>query len=58
MLILTRKIGQDIIIDGKTVMTILEIDRGKIRIGIVAPPEVVVDRREVHERKQMEDGEK
>ncbi len=52
MLVLTRKIGEEIIIDGTIRVTIAGIKGDKVRIGIDAPPEVRVDRAEVHERRQ------
>ena len=51
MLVLTRKLGEEIIIDGNIRVTILGIDRGKVRIGVDAPREVPVDRAEIHERR-------
>lgn len=52
MLVLTRRIGEDIIIDNNIRVTVVSIDGGKVRLGIAAPPEVRVDRQEVHERRQ------
>lgn len=50
MLVLTRKVGEEIIIDGCIRITVTAIDRNKVRIGITAPPEVRVDREEVYKR--------
>lgn len=50
MLVLTRKEGQSIIIDGKIKITFLEHKPGcyhAIRLGIEAPPEVSVWREEL-----------
>jgi carbon storage regulator len=53
MLVLTRGIGQDILIDqGKVSIRVLSIKGGKVRIGVTAPEAVVVDRSEVHERRR------
>ena len=52
MLVLTRKLGESIVIDNSIKVTITSIDRNKIRIGIEAPPEVRVDREEVWKRLQ------
>jgi carbon storage regulator len=49
MLVLSRKVGQSILIDGVKV-TITASDRGKVRLGIDAPPQVRVDREEVRRR--------
>ena len=50
MLVLTRRPGQEIIIDGKTVIYICDVKGDRVRIGIEAPREVVILRREVAER--------
>lgn len=52
MLVLTRKAKEEIVINGNIRVTIVSIDGNKVRIGITAPPEVPVDRAEVHERRQ------
>ena len=52
MLVLTRKVGQDIIIGDNIRITITQIKGDKVRIGIDAPPQVTVDRQEVHERRR------
>jgi carbon storage regulator len=52
MLVLTRRIGEDIIIDGCIRVSITAIKGEKVRIGITAPPEIRVDREEVHQRLQ------
>ena len=51
MLVLTRKIGEAIVIDGQVRLTVLEIKTGRVRIGIVAPPDVRVDRGEVRRQR-------
>ncbi|QDU23860.1 carbon storage regulator [Urbifossiella limnaea] len=50
MLVLTRKGGQEIVIDGRVRVTILAVGGDRVRVGITAPPEIRVDRAEVHER--------
>lgn len=47
MLILSRQAGQEIIITGGISIKIVDIDRGKVRVGITAPSEVEVWRREL-----------
>ena len=49
MLILNRKQGESIIIDDKIEIRILEIIDGKIKIGIEAPKEVTILRKEVYD---------
>jgi carbon storage regulator len=50
MLVLSRKQGQSIVIDERTVVTVLQIGQGRVQIGIVAPPRVPVYRQEIHDR--------
>lgn len=47
MLVLSRKCGEQIVINENITVTVLEIRGGKVRLGIEAPPEVSVHRREV-----------
>jgi len=58
MLLLTRKIGESIIIDGGITITVTDIKGGQIKIGVDAPKEVKVYREEIHEkmkRKKLSD---
>jgi len=50
MLILTRKLGESIIIDDNIVVTVLGVKGSQIRLGIDAPKEVSVHREEIQER--------
>jgi carbon storage regulator len=52
MLVLTRKIGEEIIIDEDICITVVAIQGDRVRLGITAPKETRVDRREIHERRQ------
>ena len=47
MLVLSRKLGESIILDGSIKVTVVAVDRNKVRIGIEAPPEVPVHREEI-----------
>ncbi len=51
MLVLTRRIGEQIVIDGVISVTLVAIKGDKARLGISAPPSICVDRAEVHERR-------
>jgi carbon storage regulator len=51
MLVLTRKPGEEIVIEGVIRVTVLSVRGDRIRLGIEAPREVVVDRSEIHERR-------
>jgi carbon storage regulator len=52
MLVLTRRIGEKVVIDGSIYVTVLEVQGNKVRIGVAAPPDMVVDRLEVSQRRQ------
>ena len=52
MLVLTRRPGEEIVIDGNIRITVVAVKGDRIRIGIEAPPSVVVDRQEIHERRK------
>ena len=49
MLVLSRKNNESIIIDDRIVVTVVEIRGDKVRLGIEAPKEVPVHRREVYD---------
>ena len=49
MLVLTRRSGQSILVGDDIVVTVLELSRDQVRIGIRAPRSVSVHREEVYE---------
>jgi len=51
MLVLSRRIGETIVINGDIQVKVLSIQGNKVRLGVVAPEHVSVDRQEVHERR-------
>ena len=51
MLVLSRKVGEEILIGDNIRLTILATKGERVRIGIAAPPEVRVDRYELHLRR-------
>jgi carbon storage regulator len=56
-LVLSRKEGEEIYIDGgHIVITVVQVERGRVRLAITAPPSVQIDRREVYESKQFGAG--
>ncbi len=57
MLVLTRKIGEKIIIDHNVKITVLSANGTHFRIGIDAPKEVAVHREEVYERLKTDEEE-
>ncbi|CAN5587606.1 carbon storage regulator CsrA [soil metagenome] len=50
MLVLSRKVGEKIVVNGSITVEVVSVERGKVRIGISAPPEVSVHRQEVYDR--------
>ena len=54
MLILTRKLNESIIIGDNIVVTVVEIDKGHVRLGFQAPKDVGVHRKEIYDRIQEE----
>jgi carbon storage regulator len=52
MLILSRKIGESIVIDGKIHVTVMRVEGETVKLGIAAPSEVPVHRKEVYEEIQ------
>jgi len=51
MLVLTRRVGEQIVIDGNIRVRVVAVKGGNVRLGISAPPSVTLDRLEVHERR-------
>jgi carbon storage regulator CsrA len=47
MLVLTRKCGEQIILDNHIVIQVVQISGNRVRIGIKAPPEVSIKREEL-----------
>ena len=54
MLVLSRKKNESVIIDDRIVLTVVEIRGDKVRLGIEAPREVPVHRKEVYDAIQSE----
>ena len=49
MLILSRKLNESIIIDGRIIVKVLRIDKDTVKLGIQAPAELPVHREEIHQ---------
>ena len=54
MLVLTRKVGETIVIGTTVRLTVVRIVGDKVRLGIAAPGDVPVDRQEIHAIKQAQ----
>jgi len=49
MLILSRKLNESIVIDGRIIVKVLRIDKDTVKLGIQAPAELPVHREEIHD---------
>ncbi len=58
MLILTRKVGESIMIGDSVVVKILGLRAGQVKIGIEAPKDLKVHREEIYERIRAEEESK
>ncbi len=56
MLVLSRRLGETLIIGDDIKITVLGISGNQVRLGIAAPKEVSVHREEVYRRIQEEQG--
>ena len=56
MLILTRRVGETVVIGEEVTVTVLGVKGNQVRIGINAPKHVSVHREEIFERIKSEQG--
>ena len=54
MLVITRTLGEKLIIDEDIEVKVIDINGGQVRIGIDAPKDVMVHREEIHRKIQAE----
>jgi carbon storage regulator len=52
MLVLSRKQGESIVIADDIVVNVVDIGRGRVQIGVTAPPQFSIHREEIHRRIQ------
>ena len=56
MLILTRRVGETLMIGDNVSVTVLRVKGNQVRLGVNAPKDVSVHREEIFERIQQESG--
>ncbi len=54
MLVLTRKLQQEIVIGDNIRVTVLEINGNRIRLGLAAPPDVSIHRAELAPERRLD----
>ena len=54
MLILTRRVGETVMIGDQITVTVLGVKGNQVRLGVQAPRDVAVHREEIHDRIKRE----
>lgn len=58
MLILTRRIGESLVVGNNVTITVLGVKGNQVRVGVNAPKEISVHREEIYKRIQEEKNQK
>lgn len=58
MLILTRRVGETLMVGDEVTVTVLGVKGNQVRIGVNAPKDVAVHREEIYQRIQNENAKK
>ena len=58
MLILTRRVGETLVVGDEVTVTVLGVKGNQVRIGVKAPRDVSVHREEIYERIKQEQNQK
>lgn len=56
MLILTRRVGETLMVGDDVTVTVLGVKGNQVRIGVNAPKDVAVHREEIYDRIRKESG--
>jgi len=56
MLILTRRVGETLMVGDEVTVTVLGVKGNQVRLGVNAPKDVAVHREEIYERIKREQG--
>lgn len=49
MLVLSRKLNEEIVIDGEITVKVTSIEGRRVQLGIQAPKDISINRREIHD---------
>jgi carbon storage regulator len=55
MLVVSRNVGESIVIGDAVVVTVVRVEGGRVRVAVEAPAEVRVDRAEIAERRRNDE---